>query len=163
MWDVSDILRTLDLASVIVFSITGALVASRKQMDIVGFLWLGVVTGVGGGTLRDLFLSVPVFWVVDATPLVLCLMAAAVVHFSAPYIASRYGLLLYFDAFGMALVTNVGILAFSRLRSLQCGFAEAVIRVLADQCELVSVCPNPSDLRPCRVDATRPEQRRASA
>lgn len=50
----ADILRVLDLASVVVFAITGALVASRKQIDIVGFLWLGVVTGVGGGTLRDL-------------------------------------------------------------------------------------------------------------
>lgn len=38
----------------VVFAITGALVASRKQIDIVGFLWLGVVTGVGEGTLRDL-------------------------------------------------------------------------------------------------------------
>ncbi|MEY4981818.1 MAG: hypothetical protein RIR62_84, partial [Pseudomonadota bacterium] len=48
----ADILRVLDLASVVVFAITGALVASRKQMDIVGFLWMGVITGVGGGTLR---------------------------------------------------------------------------------------------------------------
>jgi len=57
----ADILRVLDLASVVVFAITGALVASRKQMDIVGFLWLGVVTGVGGGTVRDLLLGAPVF------------------------------------------------------------------------------------------------------
>lgn len=103
-----DILRVLDLASVAVFAVTGALVASRKQMDIVGFLWLGVVTGVGGGTLRDLLLGAPVFWVVDPTPLALCLLAAAVVHFSAHLVASRYRFLLYLDAFGMALVTTVG-------------------------------------------------------
>jgi uncharacterized membrane protein YeiH len=104
----ADILRLLDLASVVVFAITGALVASRKQMDIVGFLWLGVVTGVGGGTLRDLLLGAPVFWVVDPTPLALCLCAAALVHFSAHLVASRYRMLLYLDAFGMALVTTVG-------------------------------------------------------
>ncbi|WP_430465255.1 trimeric intracellular cation channel family protein [Tabrizicola sp.] len=104
----ADILRALDLASVVVFAVTGALVASRKQMDIVGFLWLGVVTGVGGGTSRDLLLGAPVFWVVDATPLALCLCAAAIVHFSAHLVASRYRILLYLDAFGMALVTTVG-------------------------------------------------------
>lgn len=104
----ADILRVLDLASAVVFAITGALVASRKQMDIVGFLWMGVVTGVGGGTLRDLLLGVPVFWVVDATPLALCLCAAALVHFSAHLMVSRYRILLYLDAFGMALVTTVG-------------------------------------------------------
>lgn len=108
MWELPAILRGLDLASVVVFAITGALVASRKQMDIVGFLWLGVVTGVGGGTVRDLLLGVPVFWVIDATPLVLCLTTAAVVHFSAHFVASRYRLLLYLDAFGMALVAIAG-------------------------------------------------------
>ena len=54
----------LDWFGVIVFAITGSLVASRKQMDIVGFVLLGVVTGVGGGTLRDVLLGfLPVFWV----------------------------------------------------------------------------------------------------
>ena len=41
------------------FAILGALVASRKQLDIVGFVLLGTVTGVGGGTLRD---ACPVLW-----------------------------------------------------------------------------------------------------
>ena len=52
----------LDWLGVIVFAISGALVASRKQMDVVGFALLGMVTGVGGGTLRDLLLGQgPVF------------------------------------------------------------------------------------------------------
>jgi uncharacterized membrane protein YeiH len=104
----AEILRVLDLASVVVFAITGALVASRKQMDIVGFMWMGVITGVGGGTLRDLLLDAPVFWIVDPTPLALCLCAAGLVHFSAHLMASRYRFLLYLDAFGMALVSTVG-------------------------------------------------------
>ena len=54
----------LDLFGVAVFAVTGALVASRKQMDIVGFALLATVTGIGGGTLRDLVLGAqPVFWV----------------------------------------------------------------------------------------------------
>lgn len=102
------VLPVLDMASAIVFAVTGALVASRKQMDIIGFLWLGMLTGVGGGTLRDLLLGVPVFWVVNPTPVALCLVAAAAVHFSAHLVHSRYQLLLYLDAFGMALVTIAG-------------------------------------------------------
>ena len=47
----------LDWLGVIVFAVSGALVASRKQMDIVGFALLGTVTGIGGGTLRDLLLG----------------------------------------------------------------------------------------------------------
>lgn len=76
-----DILRVLDLALVVVFALTGALVASRKQMDITGLLWRGVVSDVGGGTLRHLRLGAPVFRVVDATPLAPCLAAASIVHF----------------------------------------------------------------------------------
>lgn len=102
------VVTVLDMASAIVFAVTGALVASRKQMDIIGFVWLGMLTGVGGGTLRDLLLGVPVFWVVNPTPVTLCIAAAAVVHFSAHLVHSRYRLLLYLDAFGMALVTIAG-------------------------------------------------------
>ena len=67
------LLTGVDLTAAAVFAVTGALVASRKQMDIVGFVWLGTVTGVGGGTLRDLLLGEPVFWVSNATPVVVCL------------------------------------------------------------------------------------------
>ena len=53
----------LDWLGIIAFTATGALVASRKQMDVVGFIVLGTVTGIGGGTLRDVLLGLPVFWV----------------------------------------------------------------------------------------------------
>jgi uncharacterized membrane protein YeiH len=91
-----------------VFAVTGALVASRKEMDLLGFLWLGVITGIGGGTLRDLLVGLPVFWVVDPTPVALCLVVAGLAHFTAHLVSSRYRLLLYLDAFGMALVTIAG-------------------------------------------------------
>src|SRR5690606_23358031 len=53
----------LDFAGVAVFAATGALAASRKQLDLIGFLFLASATGIGGGTVRDLVLGVPVFWV----------------------------------------------------------------------------------------------------
>jgi uncharacterized membrane protein YeiH len=104
----SSLLVGLDLASAAVFAVTGALVASRKEMDVVAFMWLGVVTGIGGGTVRDLLLGVPVFWVRDATPLIVCLVASVAVYFTAHLIGSRYRLILWLDALGLALVTIAG-------------------------------------------------------
>jgi uncharacterized membrane protein YeiH len=70
----------LDWFGVIVFAISGALVASRKQMDIVGFALLGTVTGIGGGTLRDILLGeLPVFWVREPAYLVTCVLISGVV------------------------------------------------------------------------------------
>ena len=106
--DVATVMTGLDLMAAAVFAATGALVASRKQMDILGFFWLGVITGIGGGTLRDLLLGLPVFWVRDPAPVAVCLVVAGLVHFTAPMVGSRYRLLLYLDALGMALVTVAG-------------------------------------------------------
>jgi uncharacterized membrane protein YeiH len=105
---ITPLLAGLDLIAAAVFALTGALVASRKEMDVLGFMWLGVVTGIGGGTLRDLLLGLPVFWLHDPAPVAVCLIVAAATHFSAHLIASRYRALLYLDAVGMALVTIAG-------------------------------------------------------
>ncbi|NIA70654.1 trimeric intracellular cation channel family protein [Pelagibius litoralis] len=99
---------TIDILAVIVFAVSGALVASRKRLDMVGFMWLAVLTGVGGGTVRDLLLDVPVFWMVAPHHIIACLVTAGVVHFTAHLMESRYRLLLWFDALGLALVTVAG-------------------------------------------------------
>lgn len=92
----------LDYAGVAVFAATGALAASRKELDVIGFLFLAGVTGVGGGTFRDLILDVPVFWVQNHDYLVVCALMAVIVYFSAHLIESRYRLLLWLDAVGLA-------------------------------------------------------------
>jgi uncharacterized membrane protein YeiH len=92
----------LDYAGVAVFAATGALAASRKQLDIIGFLFLAAVTGMGGGTMRDLILGVPVFWLQNTDYLVVCAVMAIVVYFTAHLIESRYRLLLWLDAVGLA-------------------------------------------------------------
>ena len=57
-------LQLLDYVGVAVFAATGALAASRIRLDIVGFIFLASITGIGGGTLRDLLLGkLPVFWI----------------------------------------------------------------------------------------------------
>jgi uncharacterized membrane protein YeiH len=107
--DLQSALYVLDLLAVVVFAVTGALVASRKQMDIFGFSLLGTVTGVGGGTIRDVVLGqVPVFWVKDPLYIVLCVAASIVVFFTAHLTVSRYRVLVWLDCFGLSLVSVLG-------------------------------------------------------
>lgn len=97
------LLYSLDLIGVFVFALTGALAASRKQLDIVGFAFLASITGVGGGTLRDVILgATPVFWITQPAPVVLCVATAVFVFFVAPFVEYRYRLLLWADAIGIS-------------------------------------------------------------
>jgi uncharacterized membrane protein YeiH len=99
----------LDWFGVCVFAITGALVASRKQMDIVGFALMGSVTGIGGGTIRDVLLGVtPVFWVQKPAYLITCLVVSAATFLGAGFMQSRYKYLLWLDAVGLALFAVTG-------------------------------------------------------
>ena len=97
-----------DILAAVVFAVSGSLVASRKNLDVMGSMWFAVITGVGGGTVRDLILDVPVFWVQNPAHVSACLVTAVVTHFVAPLVESRYRTLLWFDAFGLALVTISG-------------------------------------------------------
>ncbi|TIL70162.1 MAG: trimeric intracellular cation channel family protein, partial [Mesorhizobium sp.] len=78
-----NLIELLDYAGVAVFAATGALAASRKQLDIIGFLFLACVTGIGGGTLRDVILNLPVFWVANRDYVLICVVVAVLVFFSA--------------------------------------------------------------------------------
>ncbi len=99
----------LDLAGVAVFAATGALAASRKQLDIIGFIFLAGLAGIGGGTVRDLVLGItPVFWVASSTYIGVCAVTALVVYVTAPYIEYRYRLLLWLDAIGLAAYCVMG-------------------------------------------------------
>lgn len=97
-----------DLLGVAVFAASGALVASRKRMDLIGFGLMASLTGVGGGTLRDLLLGRPVFWVVDASYIHVCLVIAAALFAGAHIIQRRYIVLLWADAIGVAAYAVMG-------------------------------------------------------
>jgi uncharacterized membrane protein YeiH len=98
----------LDYAGVAVFAATGALAASRKELDIIGFLFLATITGIGGGTFRDLILGVPVFWVANPDYLLICSVVAIVVYYTAYRLESRYRVLLWLDAIGLAAFAVMG-------------------------------------------------------
>lgn len=103
-----DAITALDYAGVSLFAATGAFAASRKQLDIIGFLFLAAMTGIGGGTVRDLVLGVPVFWVVQPAFILACAVTAVVIYFSAHLVESRYRWLLWFDAIGLAAYCVIG-------------------------------------------------------
>src|SRR5437879_8409252 len=102
-------LTVLDYAAVAVFGATGALAAARRKHDIVTFGFFAAVTGVGGGTLRDLLVGAPVFWVARPQYLVVCLGAAAAVWVLGPR-RFRSSILTWLDAVGMAAYAVVGAL-----------------------------------------------------
>jgi uncharacterized membrane protein YeiH len=106
-----------DVLAAVVFAVSGALVASRQRLDVMAFMWFAVITGVGGGTVRDLILNVPVFWVQNPIHVSACLVTAVVMHFVAPLVESRYRTVLWFDAFGLALVTVAGTVKASDVGS----------------------------------------------
>ena len=102
-------LQFFDYTGVAVFAATGALAASRKQLDIVGFVFFAAITGIGGGTLRDLLLGkLPVFWIQDPGYIAVCALVAVAVFFLAHLVEYRYRLLLWLDAVGMAAYCVMG-------------------------------------------------------
>jgi uncharacterized membrane protein YeiH len=101
-------ITALDWLGVIVFTVTGALVASRKQMDVVGFVVLGTATGIGGGTLRDVLLNLPVFWVLEPAYLIICAVVSVLVFFAAHIPRSRYRFVFWLDAIGLAVFAVSG-------------------------------------------------------
>src|SRR5688572_25706984 len=80
--DVAPLLEYLDFAGIAVFALSGALVAAVKRQTFVTFTFFAIVTAVGGGTLRDLLIGAPVFWVHENAILLICLAAALLVWFS---------------------------------------------------------------------------------
>lgn len=78
------LLPWLDVAGLAVFAASGALAAVRQRLDLIGVGFFALITATGGGTLRDLLIDAPVFWMKDPVPVVLCLVVA-LVAWAIPY------------------------------------------------------------------------------
>jgi len=100
-------IELLDYFGIAVFAVSGALLAAEKRQTLVTFIFFAVATGVGGGTLRDLLIGAPVFWVHSNATLLICIGAALAV-----WLASRRRFagtaLLWFDAAGLAAFATYG-------------------------------------------------------
>lgn len=97
----------LDLAGLAVFAASGALAAAKRQQTFVTLAFFALITGTGGGTLRDLLIGAPVFWVHDPRVAPLCLAVAGMVWVT-PERWWRGQALDWFDAVGLAAYAVYG-------------------------------------------------------
>lgn len=107
----------LDYAAVALFGASGAIAAARARQDIITFAFFACFTGVGGGTVRDVLIGAPVFWVQRPDYIIICCAAAVAVWMLAPKNASphldgkpgkRMQALLWLDALGLGAYAVVG-------------------------------------------------------
>lgn len=105
-----DLVYILAMIGTAVFALSGAMAAARKELDIFGFIIVGMAPAVGGGTIRDLLLDAEnVFWVTDLNYIFVASTVAIIAYFQVHRLAGkRYSLLMWADAFGLALFTIMG-------------------------------------------------------
>ena len=101
------IIRILDVSGVFVFALSGGLVAIRQDMDLFGIIVVAFLPAVGGGTLRDLLLDVPVFWLTDPISLFAATLGG-LAAFLSPGFWARLRVLVWIDAIGLSLFAMVG-------------------------------------------------------
>ncbi len=103
----TNLLYLLDYVGVAIFAATGALMAAEKRQDILTFVFFAAITGVGGGTLRDVLIGAPVFWVQDPSYSIVCAIMAVLV-----WVTRGRGLpgktLVWLDAAGLSVYGVVG-------------------------------------------------------
>jgi uncharacterized membrane protein YeiH len=104
---IDPLLGILDWAGVAVFALSGALVAAAKRQTLVTFIFFAIVTGVGGGTARDLLIGAPVFWIGENATLLIC-VAAALVVWLVPVRVWPERALLWLDSAGLAAYATYG-------------------------------------------------------
>ena len=100
-------LEILDYLGIAVFAASGALVAAQKRLTFVTFIFFAVATGTGGGTMRDLLVGAPVFWVYQNWTLLICVAAALAIWFTGPRVWPERAL-VWFDAVGLAAYATYG-------------------------------------------------------
>ncbi|MDR2678017.1 MAG: trimeric intracellular cation channel family protein [Zoogloeaceae bacterium] len=98
----------LGIAASVVCGATGVLEASRKHIDLFGAIMAGIAASLGGGTVRDLLLDRPVFWISDQLYLIVTIASAVLTFFIARRRHLPGKLFLLPDAIGLALFTVVG-------------------------------------------------------
>ncbi|MEP6785117.1 MAG: trimeric intracellular cation channel family protein [Sphingomonadales bacterium] len=105
--DLAPVLGWLDLLGIGVFAASGALAAARARQTLVTFAFFALVTGVGGGTVRDLLIGAPVFWVQDWRVPAVCLATALAIWLTPTRVWNARAL-DWFDAVGLAVYAVFG-------------------------------------------------------
>lgn len=106
----SQVLFSLDLIGTFVFAISGVISASKNKLDLFGALFLGFITAVGGGTIRDLLLGVtPVSWITDTYYLFIIILAVVVTYLFKKQVFKLRKTLFFFDTVGIGVFTILGL------------------------------------------------------
>jgi len=118
-------LHYLDLLGTVVFAFTGLLAASRKQLDLFGAIVIAMVTAIGGGTLRDLILDQPVFWIQKPIYVYVVVIATLFLFIYARFKNPPMKSLLFLDAIGLATFTVIGA-----YKAISLGFPDATVVII---------------------------------
>lgn len=102
-------LTVIEVIGTIAFAISGIRLAAFRRFDWFGAYTVGLVTAIGGGTLRDLLLDIPVFWMQTFLYLGVTGISLAVVIIFRKMLVSNNRMLLIFDTLGLALFVVIGI------------------------------------------------------
>lgn len=116
-----EVIYILDLVGVVAFAVSGALTAMRRRMDPFGVLIIAFVTAIGGGTLRDMLIGVPVAWVRDMNYVYIIIGTTALAIIFRNKLAYLRQTLSFFDTIGLATFTLIGL-----EKALEAGFAPAI-------------------------------------
>lgn len=110
MFDNATLIIIVEIVGLIAFAFSGALAGAKKDLDIIGCVILGVATGIGGGTVRDVILNEPVFWLQDKMgySLNICLFSSVVIYLTAKFFAEKEHIINWFDAIGLAVFSVQG-------------------------------------------------------
>ena len=103
------LLFVIEVLGTVAFAISGIRLAATKGFDWFGAYTVGLVTAIGGGTLRDLLLDIPVFWMQTSWYLVVTGLSLATVIVFRSLLVSRDRILFVFDSIGLALFCVIGI------------------------------------------------------
>ena len=100
----------LGMAGTVAFAVTAVLAVIPKGIDLFGACVMGIITAVGGGTIRDLILDVPVFWSDDLNYIWVALLSSIVAFYGNRLMSKKYiySLMLYLDGVGIAMFVIQG-------------------------------------------------------
>ena len=100
----------LDLLGTLAFAIGGAYKARSKKLNIFGVIFLGAITAVGGGTVRDLIIGrTPLFYLKDKNYLIVCLIAGLATYLLPAFFKKRYAVFRFIDSIGLATFVIIGV------------------------------------------------------
>ena len=100
----------LDLVGIFAFAVTGALKAKGRDLHLFGALFLGIITSIGGGTVRDLIIDrTPLFYLKDPNYLIIAIIASTLTYFVPTFFKKWYSFFRLIDSIGLSAFVIIGV------------------------------------------------------